>query len=380
VTGATAFCSEQGAGAQTDRQHRRAGPGRSVARRHPVPRGEGMPREACTVHPALPRQSKPDRCVEAPADAPPSLLHDDIESDGLAGLYLREISGRPLLGPGEDIALAKQIERGEAARQQLEQGGAEARARIRLEVEAADGVAARRRLIEANLRLVVWVAKRYLGRGLALLDLIQEGNIGLQRAAARYDWRRGLRFSTYAYWWVRQAISRAITEQGRTIRLPVHLVEQLTRQQRITRELEQTLGREPTLAEIADRLGIEPEQVHDGLQAAKLPVSLDAPVDDDGTLVGDLVPDGAPDRSLEAAEQAMLAELLGDALSELLSVREQQVLQLRFGLLDGRSRTLQEVAGELGVTRERVRQIQEAAFRALRQTGPFVACFREYLA
>jgi RNA polymerase primary sigma factor len=364
--------------AQADPRYEARRPDHEVAAR-PKRLGSGRDLVECAVEdrkapPPVP-PVRPDSIVAYQA---PEHRYPHFGADGLAELYLQEISQRPLLDADEELVLAKIVERGTLARHELNRGMANAVERRRLEAAATAGHAARQRLIESNLRLVVWVAKLYVGRGLSLLDLIQEGNIGLQRATDKYDWRRGLRFSTYAYWWVRQAIGRAIVQQGRTIRLPVHLVEQMTHQERIREELRQALGREPTPTEVAKQLGLEPEKLHERLRLTAVPMSLDALVDDDGTTAGDLLPDSTLYMSTDVAEQELLADLLHEALRRLLSPRAQLVLQLRFGLIDGRARTLSEVAKEIGVTRERVRQIQQAALQTLREADPFVACFREY--
>jgi RNA polymerase primary sigma factor len=313
------------------------------------------------------------RSREAPAPA------EELTPDSAAALYLREISRTPLLTAEEEVELAKDLEAGKAADKTLAQGPQDPDERTRLERAVQQAAAARRRLIESNLRLVVSVARKYMGRGLLFLDLVQEGNIGLQRAVEKYDWRRGFRFSTYAYWWIRQAVSRAVADQARTIRLPVHVIEQLTRQYNTARDLHQELGREPTAEEIAERLGVEPEKIREAFRAAKVPISLETPVGvEDESTVADFVADAGALTPAEEAEETVLSQSLDQALAQHLSAREATVLRMRFGLLDGHPHTLGEIAEELGISRERVRQIEAEALHKLRRTAPFLREFREY--
>jgi RNA polymerase primary sigma factor len=289
--------------------------------------------------------------------------------DGAGALYLREIGNHELLTAEEEVVLGQRLEAGKAAMRELAvaDAGLDADRRAELERLADEGDRARRRLIECNLRLVVSVARRYLGRGLSFLDLVQEGNIGLQIGTDKYDWRRGFRFSTYVYWWIRQAVTRAIADQSRSIRLPVHVTESLGKIGRAERELGVELGREPSIDEIAERLGVEPARIRETRRVARATLSLETPMGEDGELArGDLIGDEqATAAAQEAVEAGDLAERLESALDELLP-RERHVLRQRFGLAGGRERTLGEVAEEMGVSRERVRQIETEALAKLR--------------
>ena len=314
------------------------------------------------------------------AVAPTPSPADELAPDSAAALYLREISQRPLLTAEEEVTLAKQREAGEEAKAEIASGDALPAEREHLEELIRIGEAARKRLVESNLRLVVSVARKYMGRGLLFLDLIQEGNIGLQRGVEKYDWRRGFRFSTYAYWWIRQAISRAVADQARTIRLPVHIIEQLTRLYNTARDLHQELGREPTAAEIGERLGIDPERVREAFRAAKVPISLETPIgEEEESTLADLIADAGARAPSEEAEEGVLADMLDQALNQHLTPREAQVLRMRFGLEDGQVRTLGEVGDQLDISRERARQIEAEAIRKLRTTVPFMNQFREYV-
>jgi RNA polymerase primary sigma factor len=321
-------------------------------------------------------ETGPSAFVQTRETPPPA---EELAPDSPAALYLREISQTPLLTAEEEIDLAQRLEAGKAAEKRLAEGDLDPAEQARLSAEVAQGEAARRRLIESNLRLVVSVARKYMGRGLLFLDLVQEGNIGLQRAVDKYDWRRGFRFSTYAYWWIRQAVSRAVADQARTIRLPVHVIEQLTKQYNTARDLHQELGREPTAAEIGERLGVDPERVREAYRAAKVPISLETPIgEEDESTVADFVADAATLSPAEQAEDTVLAQSLDEALTRHLNAREATVLRMRFGLTDGQPHTLGEIAEELGISRERVRQIEAESLHKLRRTVPFLRQFREY--
>ncbi len=275
----------------------------------------------------------------------PLLESDEVievqeESDDPVRAYLKEIGKIPLLTPEEEADLARRIEKGDEQ--------------------------AKKRLAEGNLRLVVSIAKRYTGHGLQLLDLIQEGNIGLMKAVEKFDYRRGFKFSTYATWWIRQSMTRSIADQSRTIRIPVHMVENINRLMRTTRALTQELEREPTAAELAERLGISEERVYEIQKFAMEPVSLETPVgDEEDTHLGDFIRDEQGSVPADEAAMTVLREQLGEVLKTL-SPREQQVIRLRFGLDDGHVRTLEEVGQRFNVTRERIRQIEGKALRKLR--------------
>lgn len=267
-------------------------------------------------------------------------LAEAIGIDDHVRMYLKEIGRVPLLTPEEEIELAERIEKNDEA--------------------------AKRRLIEANLRLVVSIAKRYIGRGLSFLDLIQEGNLGLIKAVEKFDYRKGFKFSTYATWWIRQAITRAIADQARTIRVPVHMVETINKLGRVNRQLVQELGREPTIEELAEGMGMTPDKIREIIKVAQEPVSLETPIgEEDDSHLGDFIQDEDALAPAEAASAQLLREQLEHSL-DTLTPREEKVLRLRFGLDDGRARTLEEVGQIFGVTRERIRQIEAKALRKLR--------------
>lgn len=279
-------------------------------------------------------------------------------------LYLREIGQVALLTAEQEVSLAQRIERGKAAQEQLD--SADVIDRAALEAVIADGKLARQELIQANLRLVVSVAKKYIGHQLSFLDLVQEGNLGLMRAVEKFDWRKGNRFSTYATWWIRQAVSRSLAEHGRLIRLPVHLGEMIVQVKRTMHQLEQALERPATPEELADALGISVRKVKRLLTAAITPVSLEQPVGPDGdTFIGEMLADEREDGPMELATQNLLYRDIHAALHAL-PERERKVLALRYGLEDGKRRTLEEVGAAFGITRERTRQIEADAMRRLR--------------
>jgi RNA polymerase primary sigma factor len=283
-----------------------------------------------------------------------------------AAMYLREISRVPLLRAVDEVHLAQIIDRSKAAQMALGDPSCPTRERIRLQALVRSGNTARQRLTEANLRLVVSIAKRYVGRGVPLLDLIQEGNIGLTRAVEKFDWHKGFKFSTYATWWIRQAITRAIADQARTIRIPVHMVETINKLVQVSRRLQQELGREPTSEEVAIAVEMSAEKVQDIFRSSQVPISLQTRVgEEDESDLGEFIADQASAATADAVTQGMLREHLEEVLEEL-TTRERRALQLRFGLEDGRRRTLEEVGHELAVTRERARQIEAEALRKLR--------------
>jgi RNA polymerase primary sigma factor len=321
-------------------------------------------------------------------DAPHEEVEDPRPAEADAGraaptsdlvrIYLREIGRVPLLTAEDEVELAKSIEAGLFAEEKLRGGfplqGAEA---TDLEFLVAEGERAKQRLIEANLRLVVSIAKRYIGRGLVFLDLIQEGNLGLIRAVEKFDYTRGYKFSTYATWWIRQAITRAIADQARTIRVPVHMVETINKMVRVQRQLHQDLGREAAPEEIAAEMGIEPDRVADIQRIAQEPVSLQSPIGEEESALGDFIEDADAVVPIEAAAFIMLQDQLERVLDEL-TKREQRIIQLRFGLTDGHPRTLEEVGREFGVTRERIRQIESKTLAKLRHPSR-AQILREYL-
>jgi RNA polymerase primary sigma factor len=283
-------------------------------------------------------------------------------------MYLKEIGKVPLLSADEEIELAKEMEAGDLAAAQLEEMGDELDSEAAEELKAivAKGDYAKKKLAEANLRLVVSIAKRYVGRGMLFLDLIQEGNLGLIKAVEKFDYRKGYKFSTYATWWIRQAITRAIADQARTIRIPVHMVETINKLIRVSRQLLQELGREPSPEEIAEEMEVPVERVREILKISQEPVSLETPIgEEEDSHLGDFIQDENVPVPADAAASTLLREQLVEVLSTL-TEREQKVLRLRFGLDDGRNRTLEEVGREFNVTRERIRQIEAKALRKLR--------------
>lgn len=302
----------------------------------------------------------------------------NVDTDDTIGLYLKEVGRVPLLTADEEVELAQRIENGRFGREELARGNVSHRRRSELQRLIEDGWLAREHLITANSRLVISVAKKYMGRGVPFLDLIQEGNIGLIRAAKKFDYRRGHKFSTYATWWIRQAVTRAIADQGRTIRVPVHMGDQINKLLRVQHQLTQVLGRDPSVEELAIALDVSPQKVENMIQVARRPLSLETPTDsEEDSVLGDFIQDDviiAPD---ESATHNLLKEHVGSVLNGL-PPREVRILQLRYGLLDGQAYTLEEVGRKMGVTRERVRQIEAQALSRLR--NPAVRRkLREYL-
>lgn len=305
--------------------------------------------------------------IEEESDEPlDDLLSDEsVSVSDPVKMYLAEIGRYRLLTSQQEVELAMQIEAGRRARERAVAELSD-EDRALLEKNIVKGEAAQRRLVESNLRLVVSVARTYVGRGLAMLDLIQEGNMGLMRAVEKFDYRRGFRFSTYATWWIRQSISRAIADQSRIIRVPVHVMEMINKLVRVRRDLTQTLGREPSIDEIAGDMDLEPDRVEELIQISQNPVSLEAPVgEEDESTVGDFTADELANDPVEEATRVLLQRHLSHAL-EGLSEREREVLRLRFGLDDGRVRTLDEMSDHFGVTRERIRQLEIKALAKLR--------------
>ncbi|MFE7812396.1 RNA polymerase sigma factor [Streptomyces sp. NPDC057433] len=310
---------------------------------------------------------------------PPVRAESGSPSSDLFRQYLREIGRIPLLTAAEEVELACRVEAGLFAEEKLRLASdLDSRLAHDLDRLVVMGRMAKRRLIEANLRLVVSVAKRYVGRGLTMLDLVQEGNLGLIRAVEKFDYARGYKFSTYATWWIRQAMSRALADQARTIRVPVHVVELINRVVRVQRRMLQERGCEPTADEVAADLGLTPERVGEVLRLAQEPVSLHAPVgEEDEVALGDLIEDGDAASPVESAAFLLLREHLEVVLSTL-GERERKVVQLRYGLVDGRPRTLEEIGRLFGVTRERIRQIESKTLNKLRDHA-FADQLRGYL-
>ncbi|MGA7669234.1 MAG: sigma-70 family RNA polymerase sigma factor [Nitrolancea sp.] len=279
----------------------------------------------------------PDEDLDRMAQFDPTVVTDPVR------LYLRDIAKVPLLTAEQEVELAKRVEQGD--------------------------VDALQRFVRANLRLVVSIAKRYLGRGMSLLDLVQEGNLGLMRAVEKYDWRRGYRFSTYATWWIRQAITRSISDQGRTIRIPVHMADSITKYRRALAQLTQELGRPPLPEELAEAMSVQPEKVEQIIQAAQRTISLDSPLStEDETNLGDIIADEVTRSPQQIAEEVLLQRDVAEVL-ECLNPRQRLVLQLRFGLGNGTPHTLAEVGTQLNISRERVRQLENEALRKLRRVG-----------
>jgi RNA polymerase primary sigma factor len=353
-------------------------PAQSRAAHHPEAAPDGPPPDPeeppAAVVEAL-GTADPPELVELPRARPDT----SGPSSDLFRQYLREIGRIPLLTAAEEVELARRVEAGLFAEEKLGRAHAlDTRLALDLDRLVVMGRMAKRRLIEANLRLVVSVAKRYVGRGLTMLDLVQEGNLGLIRAVEKFDYARGYKFSTYATWWIRQAMSRALADQARTIRVPVHVVELINRVVRVQRRMLQERGYEPTPEEVAAHLDLAPERVSEVLRLAQEPVSLHAPVgEEDDVALGDLIEDGDATSPVESAAFLLLREHLEAVLSTL-GERERKVVQLRYGLDDGRPRTLEEIGRIFGVTRERIRQIESKTLNKLRDHA-FADQLRGYL-
>jgi RNA polymerase primary sigma factor len=306
---------------------------------------------------------------EAELFPPEEDLLANIDIGDTIGLYLKEAARIPLLTAIEEMDLAQRIERGRMAREEMARGNVSLHRRNELHQLVIDGWMAREHLIIANSRLVISVAKKYIGRGVPFLDLIQEGNIGLMRAAKKFDYHRGYKFSTYATWWIRQAVTRAVADQGRTIRVPVHMGDQISKMQRVQHQLKQKLSRDPTTDEVAIVLDVSSKKVEYMIQVARRPLSLQMPIgDEEEDMLGDFIEDQEAPAPDELATDNLLREHIRDILSRL-PPREARILQLRYGLLDGQTLTLNEVGRKMGVTRERVRQIEAQALRRLRSLG-----------
>jgi RNA polymerase primary sigma factor len=336
--------------------------------------GQAKPKAVKAAPPAAEPAKKgkgPAPKVTPARGAPRGRSRDNVFEQGEADLvrmYLREIGQYPLLTDKQEVELAQAIEGGERAKKRFEKEASRLSGRTveRLEIDLDSGRAARRRFIQSNLRLVVSIARRYQGMGLPLLDLIQEGNLGLMRAVEKFDWRKGFKFSTYATWWIRQAITRAIADTARTIRIPVHMVEAVQKVRKIQEELLDKLGREPIVEEIAKEAGFPPEKVQEIFRIMPEPVSLETPVgEDEETELLHFIEDASAEAPADSALASMLQEDLRSVL-DTLSDRERRVLELRFGLADGRPRTLEEIGKEFNLTRERIRQIEAKALAKLR--------------
>ncbi|NJP82470.1 RNA polymerase sigma factor [Streptomyces telluris] len=355
----------------------------SVSDEPPLPDPAGSPAPAGAPHEAEETEAETETASPRAARAEQS---DSARTDTGGGpssdlfrQYLREIGRIPLLSAAEEVELARCVEAGLFAEEKLA-GAPDLDSQLALDLDrlVVLGRMAKRRLIEANLRLVVSVAKRYIGRGLTMLDLVQEGNLGLIRAVEKFDYARGYKFSTYATWWIRQAMSRALADQARTIRVPVHVVELINRVVRVQRRMLQERGYEPTADEVAAHLDLTQERVSEVLRLAQEPVSLHAPVgEEDDVALGDLIEDGDAASPVESAAFLLLREHLEAVLSTL-GERERKVVQLRYGLVDGRPRTLEEIGRIFGVTRERIRQIESKTLNKLRDHA-FADQLRGYL-
>ncbi|MFI0818230.1 RNA polymerase sigma factor [Streptomyces sp. NPDC021098] len=350
---------------------------------HTAPAAEPVPEAEAEAEPETEPDTEPEGGPEGGPEDGPAERATRPEATGpssdLFRQYLREIGRIPLLSAAEEVELARRVEAGLFAEEKLASApDLDSQLALDLDRLVVLGRMAKRRLIEANLRLVVSVAKRYVGRGLTMLDLVQEGNLGLIRAVEKFDYARGYKFSTYATWWIRQAMSRALADQARTIRVPVHVVELINRVVRVQRRMLQERGYEPTPEEVAVQLDLTPERVSEVLRLAQEPVSLHAPVgEEDDVAFGDLIEDGDAASPVESAAFLLLREHLEAVLSTL-GERERKVVQLRYGLADGRPRTLEEIGRIFGVTRERIRQIESKTLNKLRDHA-FADQLRGYL-
>lgn len=311
--------------------------------------------------------------VEIREDSPEAIFDvlpaaDEIEVTDPVRMYLQEIGRIPLLDAQQEVELSMQMDSGiRATEKRTSEGELSSAAKVMLDRDIRLGDRAQERLVEANLRLVVSIAKKYVGRGMPLLDLVQEGNLGLMRAVDKFDYRKGFKFSTYASWWIRQAVTRALADQGRTIRVPVHMVEMINKLAGVQQALSQDLGREPTIEEIASDLELAPEKVNELRRIAQGPLSLELPLGEEGdSTLGDVVPDPDAEAPVTAASFRLLQDYLRVVLEEL-SDREREVLIMRFGLRDGNIKTLEEVGKHFKVTRERIRQLETKALAKLRQ-------------
>ncbi|MFQ5942255.1 MAG: RNA polymerase sigma factor RpoD [Anaerolineales bacterium] len=305
---------------------------------------------------------------ESAYDQPEAFDLSAISSDDTVGLYLKEMARVPLLTTEEEVDLAMRIERGNESEAKLRKrnGNGSSKHRVELQADVQDAKAARDHLIKANTRLVVSIAKKYMARGVPFLDLIQEGNLGLMKAVEKFDYHRGYRFSTYATWWIRQTITRSIADQGRTIRVPVHMSDRIRRLYKEARQLEQELGRKPTPEEIAEKMDLDPRKVQWMMRVSWRPLSLESPVgEEEDSELGSFVEDETTPTPTQSAYQNLLRDKIEEVLTSL-SPREARILRLRFGLHNGRSYTLEEVGQKFGLTRERIRQIEGKALRRLR--------------
>lgn len=330
-----------------------------------IPYTENVPSEEPTDDElAFEEEEEEDRKTAGQVKSLDDLAH--IDTDDTIGLYLKEVSRVPLLTAEQEVELSQRIERGRMSREELARGNVKNRRHFSLRHLIEDGWTAREHLITANSRLVISVAKKYMGRGVPFLDLIQEGNIGLIRATKKFDYRRGHKFSTYATWWIRQAVTRAIADQGRTIRVPVHMGDQINKLLRVQHHLTQRLGRDPAVEELAISLDVTPKKIENMIQVARRPLSLETPTDDEeDSVLGDFIEDNEEPPPDDSATYHILREHLDSVLTGL-PPREVRILQLRYGLLDGQAYTLEEVGRKMGVTRERVRQIEAQALSRLR--------------